>query len=141
MCCKTLVLAVYMSKFFPIHKRDQKLGYLTRLGCTTKFTSLLSKKLCLDLPAGKKSLLGMWVLSAKISENHSTFKSKLSFNPNKAWLFEGSFLWGEGQFGTPPPSYFKKNLSNINITLYNCQIEPPPLPSKSPALLGLRYGV
>ena len=25
---------------------------------------------------------------------------------------------GEGQFD--PPSYFKKNLSNINITLYNC---------------------
>ena len=38
-------------------------------------------------------------------------------NPNKAGLFEGSFFWG-GQFD--PPSYFQKNLSNINITLYNC---------------------
>ena len=31
-------------------------------------------------------------------------------------------LSGENQFDTPPPSslYFKKNLSNINITLYKC---------------------
>ena len=27
---------------------------------------------------------------------------------------------GRGVSLTPPPSYFKKNLSNINITLYNC---------------------
>ena len=41
------------------------------------------------------------------------------FNPNKAGLFEGSFFWAGGsQFD--PPSHFKKNLSNINITLYNC---------------------
>ena len=50
----------------------------------------------------------------------------LSFNPNKAGLFEGRFFWeggvrgvGVGQFD-PRPSYFQKNLSNINITLYNC---------------------
>ena len=41
----------------------------------------------------------------------------LLFNPNKAGPFEGSFFWG-GQID--PPSYFKKNLSNINISLYNC---------------------
>ena len=41
-------------------------------------------------------------------------------NPNKAGHFEGSFFWGEGQIDPTPPSYFKKNLSNINITLYNC---------------------
>ena len=35
--------------------------------------------------------------------------------------FEGSFFLGGGQFDIPPiPSYFKKNLSNINIALYNC---------------------
>ena len=39
------------------------------------------------------------------------------FNPNKAGLFESSFFWG-GQFDAP--SYFKKNLSNMSITLYNC---------------------
>ena len=39
-------------------------------------------------------------------------------NPNKAELFEVSFSWGMGHFDTP--SYFKNNLSNINITLYNC---------------------
>ena len=39
------------------------------------------------------------------------------FNPNKARLFEGSFSGGN-QFD--PLSYFKKYLSNINITLYNC---------------------
>ena len=43
---------------------------------------------------------------------------KRSLNPNRAGLFEGSFSsWGD-QFD--PPSYFKKNLSNINITLYHC---------------------
>ena len=40
-------------------------------------------------------------------------------NPNKAGLFEGSFSLEGGQFD--PPSYFKKNLSNINITLCNCK--------------------
>ena len=39
-------------------------------------------------------------------------------NPNKAGLFEGSFWWGESKL--TPQSYFKKNLSNINITLHNC---------------------
>ena len=44
-----------------------------------------------------------------------------SFNPNKAGLFECSFFWNGGwQFAHPPPSYFKKNLFDINITLYNC---------------------
>ena len=39
-------------------------------------------------------------------------------NPNKAGLFEGSFTgWGNL---TPPSSYLNRNLSNINITLYNC---------------------
>ena len=43
-------------------------------------------------------------------------------NPNKTEIFEGSFSWevggGVGQFDSP--LYFKKTLSNINITLYNC---------------------
>ena len=39
----------------------------------------------------------------------------IDISPNKAGLFEGSFSWGWGQY-----SYFKKNLFNINITLYNC---------------------
>ena len=50
---------------------------------------------------------------------------KLNVNPNKAGLFDGSFL--RVVFPTfshplplPPPSYFKKNLCNINITLCNC---------------------
>ena len=46
------------------------------------------------------------------------------FNPNKAGLFMDSFfLEGGGQFAPPPPpprSYFKKNLSNINVTSCNC---------------------
>ena len=44
-----------------------------------------------------------------------------ALNPNKTGLFDGSIFlrWGGGgQFYTP--SYFKKNLTNINITLYNC---------------------
>ena len=51
------------------------------------------------------------------------FITQSYFNPNKDELFEGSFFWGWGQFDPPlsiPPSYFKKNLSNINMTLYNC---------------------
>ena len=46
--------------------------------------------------------------------NRITFE----INPYKARLFEGSLFWGGGQFDLP--SYFKKDLSNINITLYNC---------------------
>ena len=45
-------------------------------------------------------------------------RNNSSLNPNKAGLFEGSFLRVGGQFN-PPPSYFKKNLSDINITQYN----------------------
>ena len=41
-------------------------------------------------------------------------------NPNKDGLFQGSFSWGRGRVNLTPPSYYKKNLSNINITLYNC---------------------
>ena len=45
-------------------------------------------------------------------------------NPNKAGKFEVSFFWGRGggvSLPPPPrPSYFKKNFSNINITLCNC---------------------
>ena len=37
---------------------------------------------------------------------------KCTLNPNKAGLFEGGFFWRS--------QYFKKNESNINITLYNC---------------------
>ena len=45
-------------------------------------------------------------------------------NPNKVGLFEENFFWDRrgrgGQFDTPPPSYFKEKVSNINIILYNC---------------------
>ena len=43
----------------------------------------------------------------------------LVFSPNKAGLFKRSFSGGRGG-SIDPPSYFKKNLTNINITLYNC---------------------
>ena len=45
-------------------------------------------------------------------------------NPNKVGLFEGSFFFVEGGGGRgvslTPLSYFKKNVSNNNITVYNC---------------------
>ena len=46
----------------------------------------------------------------------------LDFNPNKAGLFECSFSWEGVNLTLPssPPSYFKNNLSNVNITLCNC---------------------
>ena len=40
-------------------------------------------------------------------------------NPNKAGFFEGQFFWEEGQ--SDCNLSFKKNLSNINITSYNCE--------------------
>ena len=42
-------------------------------------------------------------------------------NPKKAGLFEDRFFWGggRGRCQSDPPSYFKKNLLNINIALYN----------------------
>ena len=56
------------------------------------------------------------VVTLSTQDNAKLLKqSKSGFNPNKAGLFEGSFSLGEGR-----GSYFKKNLSNINITLYNC---------------------
>ena len=46
-------------------------------------------------------------------------------NPNKDGLFKGSFSSG-GSLTQPPfplhSSYSNKNLFNININLYNCQI-------------------
>ena len=58
-----------------------------------------------------------------------TKNKKLKNFPNKDGLFEGGFAFsggggGEGvsQFDPHPPSYFKMNLSNINITLYNYKI-------------------
>ena len=45
----------------------------------------------------------------------------LIINPNKAGLFEGRFSLGGGRVNLsappPPPSYFKKNLSNFDETL------------------------
>ena len=32
--------AVYISKFFPIHKRDGKLGFLKSLDCISKFSPI-----------------------------------------------------------------------------------------------------
>ena len=50
-------------------------------------------------------------------------KTQSLVNPNKAGDCEDSFFWGCGGGGSggvnlTTPSYFKKNLSNINITLY-----------------------
>ena len=59
-----------------------------------------------------KNLYG-WEMSQKLSVLPVN-----GFNPNKAGLFEGSFSWGWGQL--TPRLYFKKILSNINVTLYNC---------------------
>ena len=53
---------------------------------------------------------------------YKSYISEKNINSNKAGLFEGSFSGG-GQFDTPHPNappYFKKKLTNINITLYNC---------------------
>ena len=45
-------------------------------------------------------------------------KRILNINPNKAGLFERSVSWGKGGGGQfDPPSYFRKNLSNITITI------------------------
>ena len=49
-----------------------------------------------------------------------SYNHELFFNHNKAGLFEGSFSWGRGGVNLTAPSYFKKNLSNIDITLCNC---------------------
>ena len=46
-----------------------------------------------------------------------TFFGKTLFDPYKAGIFKGIFSWRwEGVILYPPPKYFKKNLSNINIT-------------------------
>ena len=46
------------------------------------------------------------------------------FNPNKPEYLGVVFTREKGGFNLtpqpPPPSYFKKNLSNINTTLYHC---------------------
>ena len=60
-------------------------------------------------------------LAYSVEDSHQQFWTaicnflQLYINPNKAGLFEGSFPGEGGQFDPPLP-YFKKNLSNINIT-------------------------
>ena len=56
-------------------------------------------------------------VSKRVSVNN--VKADLFLKPNKARLFEGSFFWGE--VNLTPLLYFKKNLSNNNITLYYCE--------------------
>ena len=86
-------------------------------------TQLEKQKLFIN---GSK-LLNLHSNKKKIKKNRKIIKivflrkCRKLLNPNKACLLEGSFFWGGGcQFDAPPPSYFQKNLSNININLYNC---------------------
>ena len=59
------------------------------------------------------------LLDTAVSKSFTIKIGKEKVNPNKAGLFEGSFFWEVGQFALPPLFIFKKNISNINITLYN----------------------
>ena len=58
------------------------------------------------------------------SESESDLQSDTELEPMLEFIlarlgfFRVAFSGGEVQFD--PPSYFKKNLSNINVTLYNC---------------------
>ena len=58
--------------------------------------------------------------------SHIFFLPINHINPNQAGLLEGSFSWEGGVNLTPLPlppplpSYFKKNLSNFNKTLFYC---------------------
>ena len=71
-----------------------------------------------------KTFHGEWAISigqsARKNSNYKRQKQPLEvfFNPNKAGLFEGSIFWGGG--GDGRVSLTQKNLSNINMTLYNC---------------------
>ena len=65
-------------------------------------------------------------LAYSVEDSHQQFWTaicnflQLYINPNNAGLFEDSFSWREGSIlPLPPLLYFKKNLSNINITLCN----------------------
>ena len=86
-----------------------------------------------QLPKKKKIRYLLWAYLRKCCFSWCVWKYQKSwcslagicflFIPNKAGLFEGSFSRGErGVNLIPPPlpSYFKKNLSNFNITLCNC---------------------
>ena len=61
-----------------------------------------------------------WIEIHDDSSGTWSINSQIKFNPKTAGLFEGSFFWAEVNLTPTFPSYFKKNLSNINITLYNC---------------------
>ena len=65
-----------------------------------------------------KSKVGcFWHFSYVCMINQFLHISLSHINPNKTGLFEGSFFGrGGDEF-----SYFEKNLSNINITLNNCE--------------------
>ena len=68
------------------------------------------------------NIFSLWlnVLDQELTTQFFQTSSSLQIsclNLNKARLFEGSFSWGV-QFD--PPSYFKKDQSNVKKTLYNC---------------------
>ena len=95
-----------------------RIKYSKNFIVTTVINHLSGVSIKIVTQRGFLRFLGCSVIRIRISEK--------SVNPNKAGLFEGifpwgDFFWGEGRFDPPPPpSCFKKNLSNINITLYNC---------------------
>ena len=66
------------------------------------------------------SYLIMSTSYSSVLEHERFVSNQLIFNPNKAGLFEVSFSFGVGGGNLILSSDFKKNLSNINITLYNC---------------------
>ena len=81
-----------------------------------------------------RAIINLLLITSKNSTSISQSQSQYLFlqhrhesnsnllNPNKAGLFEGSFFGGDAGGGIilTPLSYFKKNLSNINVTVKNC---------------------
>ena len=88
------------------------------------FKWVLENSFLVKLEAG-----GAWTFAGNDLLQKFSQRFSVNFNPNKDGLFEGTFCWGEGVGGEvgrwvrPPPytaSYFQKNWSNTNTTLYNC---------------------
>ena len=106
-----------------------KLQHIAWYDCVTLDTSIKKTPLCLlgSNPLFACSFIVFFFSNSLFEEKKfliclNWFWCILALNPSKAWIFGLSSFFSERErVNLTPYSYFKKNLSNINITLCNCK--------------------
>ena len=79
--------AVYFSKFFPIHKKDEKLGFLKSLDCISKFSQIYYKVWKLRIFVPFPSYLVKWwgwsLVRQHVASERRQFMIKLAVSKKK----------------------------------------------------------